>query len=78
MSYENIEKIIIAPQIVVYKNIFKYSQELIDLLEEDNVDSILDPWRDWYEQGQRRGMLFDSGLSLDSGTDIAIKEKKYL
>ena len=40
MSYKDIEKIVVAPQIVVYKNIFKHSQELIDLVEEDREDFI--------------------------------------
>jgi hypothetical protein len=78
MSYSNVEKIVIAPQIVVYKNIFKFSQELIDLLEEDSPESILDPWRDWYQQGIRKGMRFDSEVDLNSGSDLSIKEKKYL
>ena len=78
MSYKDIEKIVIAPQIVVYKNIFKFSQELIDLVEEDIPDSILDPWREWYHQGKRKGMFFNSKMDLTSGNELEIKEKKYL
>ena len=75
MSYADIEKIVIAPQIVVYKNIFKFSQELIDLVEEDIPDSILDPWREWYHQGKRKGMFFNSKMDLHSGNELEIKEK---
>ena len=74
--YADIEKIVIAPQIVVYKNIFKFSQELIDLVEEDIPDSILDPWREWYHQGKRKGMFFNSKMDLHSGNELEIKEKK--
>lgn len=79
MNYNNIEKIVIAPQIVVYKNIFKYSQEMIELLDKPNKDSILDPWRNWYEQGERRGMLFGKKHIPDnSDTKTSAKEKIYL
>ena len=64
MSYKDIEKIVVAPQIVVYKNIFKHSQELIDLVEEDREDSVLDPWREWYHQGKRKGMFFNGKVDL--------------
>jgi len=77
MDYTDIQKIVIAPQIVVYKNIFKHSKDMIDLLDNDNRDSILDPWRDWYQQGQRRGMLFGK-LKDVPNSSIAIKEKEYL
>ena len=78
MNYTDIQKIVIAPQIVVYRNIFKFSKEIIDLLNINNQDSILDPWREWYQQGQRRGMLFNGRTDLDSGDDLSIQEKKYL
>jgi hypothetical protein len=76
--FNDIKKIVIAPQIVVYRNIFKSSQEMIDLFEEDSLESILDPWRDWYQQGKRKGMSFDGDLDLKLKTDRSIKEKKYL
>jgi hypothetical protein len=77
--YKNTKKIVIAPQIVVYKNIFKYSKELIDLLKEDNKDSIIDSWVDWYSHGQRRRVSFDKfNLISDKDLDIVKKEKKYL
>ena len=79
MKYANVEKINIAPQIVVYKNIFKSNQDMIDLLDKDNADSILDPWRDWYEQGERRGILFNKhNTPSESDTLVAKKEKEYL
>ena len=77
MNYTDIQKIVIAPQVVVYKNIFKHSKDMIDLLDSDNLESILDPWRDWYQQGQRRGMLFGK-LKDVPNSSTAIKEKEYL
>ena len=32
-DFSSIEKIVIAPQIIVYKNIFKHSKQIIDLLK---------------------------------------------
>lgn len=54
-----VDKLIVAPQIVVYKNIFKNSKELINTLSEDKEDSIFDPWRQWYQQGYRKDVVFD-------------------
>lgn len=54
-----VDKLIVAPQIVVYKNIFKNSKELIKTLSEDKEDSIFDPWRQWYQQGYRKDVVFD-------------------
>ena len=79
MKYTEIQKIQIAPQIVVYKNIFKFNQEMIDLLDKNNPDSILDPWRDWYEQGERRGILFNKFNTVsESDNQVAKKEKEYI
>ena len=60
------EKIIVAPQIVIYKNIFKDSKFLISLLEENDSNSIFGEWRPWYEQGMRKNVLLDEGISLDT------------
>jgi hypothetical protein len=79
MKYADVQKIQVAPQIVVYRNIFKFNQEMIDLLDKDNADSILDPWRDWYDQGERRGILFNKFNDIsESDTNVAKKEKEYL
>jgi hypothetical protein len=53
------DKLIVAPQIVVYKNIFKNSKELIESLEVDKEDSLFDGWRQWYQQGFRKDVVFD-------------------
>lgn len=66
------EKLVIAPQIVVYKNLFKHSQELIDELEFDKDDSIFNKWEKWYEQGYRKSC----GLEVNSSKDN--KEIEFL
>lgn len=53
------DKIVVAPQIVVYKNIFKNSKELIESLDIDREDSLFDGWRQWYQQGFRKDVVFD-------------------
>jgi hypothetical protein len=53
------QKVIVAPQIVIYKNIFKNSKGLIDVLENDNIDSSFSNWERWYEQGYRKHSTFN-------------------
>lgn len=53
------EKFVVAPQIVIYKNIFKHSQELIDELEVDKENSLFNKWEKWYEQGHRKSCVFE-------------------
>ena len=54
-----IEKIIISPQIVVYKNIFKSSLPLIDFLNSKNKKILDAEWKDWYDNGWRASINFD-------------------
>lgn len=60
------EKLVVAPQIVIYKNIFKDSKELISLLEENDPQSLFGEWRPWYEQGMRKEVLFDDSIPLNT------------
>jgi hypothetical protein len=66
------EKIVIAPQIVVYKNIFKNSNNLIDILENDNEYSLFTPWEKWYEQGYRKNTEFNRNSNYNT------EESSYL
>lgn len=78
-NFNDIQKIIIAPQIVVYRNIFKHSQELINLLKEDNGSSYFGNWNAWYEQGFRKGAdpkLFDK-ISLSNNKQLDL-EMQYI
>jgi hypothetical protein len=79
MNYNEIKKIVIAPQIVVYKNIFKNSQNIIDLVENDHPDSLFTDWRDWYEQGTRKDVLFNKFNNIKEEDSERVKiEKQYL
>lgn len=71
------EKVVVAPQIVIYKNIFKHSAELINLLNSDR-DSIISPWSSWYENGYRCGTLFKDMDILESDPESIKEEKRYL
>lgn len=79
LSNENIKKIVIAPQIVVYKNIFKNSKNIIDLLSNDSNDSLFDSWRQWYNQGYRKDAKYNINdqISLNDSPRTSF-EKKYL
>jgi hypothetical protein len=78
-NYSSIEKIIIAPQIVVYKNIFKHSKEIIDLLQESRDTSFFNNWRDWYKQGFRRDADPDLLKTINtSDNQNLILEKQYI
>lgn len=68
------EKLIVAPQIVVYKNVFKNSKNLISILENDNSDSLFSKWEPWYEQGYRKNAFFDKNEKYD----FSKKEVAYL
>lgn len=52
-----LDKLIIAPQIVVYKNILKDSKNILSSLNTE--DSLFTGWQPWYEQGERAAALFD-------------------
>lgn len=54
-----IEKIIISPQIVVYKNIFKNSNAIVDFLNSKDKNIIDTQWQDWYDNGWRFSVNFD-------------------
>lgn len=78
-NFSSVEKIIIAPQIVVYRNIFKHSKEIIDLLQDSRDISFFNNWRAWYKQGFRRDADPDLLETIDtSGNENLILEKEYL
>jgi hypothetical protein len=73
-----IEKFVVAPQIVVYKNAFKHSSELIDIMASDS-DSIFNNWEQWYQQGYRKKTAFDRNTWVPKNdSDKAKKEFDYL
>jgi len=68
------KKIIVAPQIVIYKNFFKHNSELINILKNDNNDSQFCNWNKWYEQGFRKNCVH----TISENPNEVNKEKKYL
>lgn len=78
-NFSDVEKIIIAPQIVVYKNIFKHSKEIIELLRYDKDQSLFGEWKQWYEQGFRKGADPKVFNKIDTQSDIFLSEEmKYI
>lgn len=72
MEYNKIEKIVVAPQIVIYKNLFKNSKELIEKLKNNSVESCFMDWKVWYGQGERRFSEFNKNREYKN------EENKYL
>lgn len=70
------EKIVVAPQIVIYKNIFKKSKQLIEYVNSENC--IFGDWNFWFEQGYRKGTPEYSHEILEKDSFKTIKEKMIL
>jgi len=78
-DYSSIKKIIVAPQIVIYRNIFKHSQEIINLLQDSRDPSFFNSWREWYGQGFRRDADFELLKTIDPKDDVNLNlEKQYI
>ena len=78
-EFVDIKKIVVAPQIVIYRNIFKNSKEIIDLLEKDREVSFFTKWREWYGQGFRKDADGEVLNKIDAGNNINLnKEKDYI
>ena len=78
-EFNDVKKIVVAPQIVIYRNIFKHSKEIIELLKENRDPSFFNNWRDWYGQGFRRDSDFTLLEKIDPGTDDLLNtEKDYI
>lgn len=74
----NFEKIIVAPQIVIYKNIFKHSEKLISLLANNSEDLKFSNWREWHKQGMRREVFIDREYLLEDNLKNNKEELKIL
>jgi 2OG-Fe(II) oxygenase superfamily len=77
MNYSEIEKVIVAPQIVIYKNIFKHSKSLIGLLEEDTEHSKFSKWKEWYGQGIRKDVPYSYYSDVDDLSPEQLKKEKF-
>lgn len=77
-DFNSIKKIIIAPQIVVYKNIFKHSKEIIDLMQQDREPSFFTNWYEWYGQGFRKDSDFNLLDTLSANTKELQLEKDFI
>jgi preprotein translocase subunit Sec61beta len=73
------KKIKVAPQIVIYQNLLKNSNKLIEKIEVSN-NKLWPQWKPWYEQGKNINQLFyrDQVLIKNQDSDDLKKEKEYL
>ncbi len=69
-----IDKLVISPQIVVYKNIFKNSSKLIDFLNSEDKKILDASWQDWYDNGWRFSVNFDEIQESSSEEYMYLKE----
>jgi hypothetical protein len=77
--FQDVQKITVAPQIVIYRNIFKHSKEIIDLLTDDRDVSFFTSWRGWYGQGFRKDSDFNLLDRIDTNNDSnLLLEKQYI
>jgi hypothetical protein len=62
LNKENpLEKIIVAPQIVIYSNLIKNCDKFLNIIDNENKKSPLWPeWKDWYDQGKFMSQIFSS------------------
>lgn len=77
-DFSGIKKIVIAPQIVVYRNIFKHSKEIIDLMQQDREPSFFTNWYEWYGQGFRKDSDFNLLDTLDPNSEDLQLEKEFI
>jgi hypothetical protein len=79
INSDEVEKIIVAPQIVIYKNFLQYCDELIKVVESKSKDNSLWPqWEPWYEQGLNINQLFNRDQfqeKSDDSEDMALEKK---
>ncbi len=76
---QDYNKLIVAPQIVIYQNLLKCSDDLVDLIE--NGKSLLWPkWKPWYSQGTNINQLFNRSQFINNSNDSddLKKEKNIL
>lgn len=65
-NFKNIKKIKIMPQVIVYKKIFEKSEDVLNLINKKNNNTVLlSEWKQWYEQGLRRGCWIDEDILLN-------------
>jgi hypothetical protein len=76
MKYKDIKRIVIAPQIVVYRDIFQHSKELINLLKEDHPDSMFTKASPWYENGTRRDLMFIKNDLINNKNSEYLKDEQ--
>jgi len=77
MDYSNIKKIVVAPQIVIYRNILSNSKNIIETLKDDSSDSMFSNWRSWYENGYRKELKFERNVSIKD-SDPERKKQEHL
>lgn len=61
-------KVIVAPQIVIYKNIFQYSNELIQYINK------LD-WEDWFNHGQRTKSFYHKKNNYEDKNELFLMQE---
>jgi len=61
-------KLTVAPQIVIYKNIFKYSEQLFNYL--NNIE-----WEDWFNHGQRSKSFYSKKNIYENKEELFLMQE---
>ena len=75
---KDVKKLIVAPQIVVYQNLFKKSEDLLNIVNDKNDKKSLWPnWEPWYVQGENINQLFyrNQFVINEEDSEDVVKEK---
>ena len=77
---DSVEKLVVTPQVVVYKNILKDCDKLIKIIEnKDRKDSLWPKWEPWYEQGENINQLFHRyQFDIKDGDSPEVIEEKEI
>ncbi len=66
----NFEKVVVAPQIVIYKNIFNNNNKVIEYLESNTKNSSIMPWEEWFNHGYRTKSFYNKNNKDNDQSEI--------
>lgn len=75
----NYNKKTIMPFVVLYRDVFKNCEEILDTLKNSESSKILSPWEPWYELGERTRLEFVDTKDLNEKEEyhLSIQENIY-
>lgn len=68
------KKIVIVPQVVVYREAINFSDKVIELINSNSRYPIFGKWKKWYRQGKRMYSVLDKSLPEDNESYIMLEK----